>query len=70
MKHAFARELRRDQTLPERKLWQALRSRRFHGFKFWRQQPIGPMSWILSASRRSSSSNWMATSTVRRRRRS
>ncbi|GAA0550618.1 very-short-patch-repair endonuclease [Rhizomicrobium palustre] len=26
----------------ERKLWQELRSRRFHAFKFRRQQPIGP----------------------------
>ena len=41
-KHDFARKLRRDQTDVERKLWYALRSRRFHGFKFRRQQPIGP----------------------------
>jgi adenine-specific DNA-methyltransferase len=26
----------------ERKLWHALRNRRFAGFKFRRQQPIGP----------------------------
>ncbi|MGC9954639.1 MAG: endonuclease domain-containing protein [Rhizomicrobium sp.] len=42
MKHDFARQLRRDQTDVERKLWFALRDRRFHGFKFRRQQPIGP----------------------------
>ena len=42
MKHAFARHLRREQTDVERKLWYALRDRRFHGFKFRRQQPIGP----------------------------
>jgi adenine-specific DNA-methyltransferase len=42
MKHIFARLLRREQTDVERKLWYALRSRRFHGFKFRRQQPIGP----------------------------
>jgi very-short-patch-repair endonuclease len=42
MKHDFARRLRREQTDVERKLWFALRSRRFHGFKFRRQQPIGP----------------------------
>jgi very-short-patch-repair endonuclease len=42
MKHEFARQLRREQTVPEHKLWLALRSRRFHGFKFRRQQPIGP----------------------------
>jgi very-short-patch-repair endonuclease len=42
LKHDFARRLRREQTDVERKLWLALRSRRFHGFKFRRQQPIGP----------------------------
>ncbi|MBI1330097.1 MAG: DUF559 domain-containing protein [Alphaproteobacteria bacterium] len=42
MRHDFARKLRRDQTDVERKLWQALRGRAFHGFKFRRQQPIGP----------------------------
>jgi very-short-patch-repair endonuclease len=42
VKHAFARQLRREQTDVERKLWHALRGRRFHGFKFRRQQPIGP----------------------------
>ena len=42
MKHAFARKLRREQTDVERKLWFALRDRRFHAFKFRRQQPIGP----------------------------
>ena len=42
MKHAFARTLRREQTDVERKLWYALRDRRFLEFKFRRQQPIGP----------------------------
>jgi very-short-patch-repair endonuclease len=42
VKHAFARRLRREQTDAECKLWQALRGWRFHGFKFRRQQPIGP----------------------------
>jgi very-short-patch-repair endonuclease len=37
-----ARILRRNQTDAERKLWYALRSRRFDGFKFRRQVPIGP----------------------------
>jgi adenine-specific DNA-methyltransferase len=41
MKHDFARRLRREQTDVERKLWPALRGRRFHGAKFRRQQPIG-----------------------------
>jgi very-short-patch-repair endonuclease len=42
LKHDLARRLRRDQTDVERKLWYALRNRRFAGFKFRRQQPVGP----------------------------
>lgn len=34
--------LRRKMTDAERKLWYALRDRRFEGFKFLRQVPIGP----------------------------
>ncbi|MDP3330466.1 MAG: DUF559 domain-containing protein [Methylococcaceae bacterium] len=36
-----ARDLRRDQTPMEQSLWQQLRAKRFAGFKFRRQQPIG-----------------------------
>jgi very-short-patch-repair endonuclease len=36
-----ARGLRRDMTEAERALWYLLRSRRFSGFKFRRQMPIG-----------------------------
>jgi very-short-patch-repair endonuclease len=42
MKHQFAKTLRRTQTDAERKLWFVLRGRQFAGFKFRRQQPIGP----------------------------
>jgi very-short-patch-repair endonuclease len=42
VKHEFARKLRREQTVVERKLWQALRGRQFAGYKFRRQQPVGP----------------------------
>jgi len=42
VKHDFARKLRREQTNVERKLWFALRNRQFDGFKFRRQQPVGP----------------------------
>jgi very-short-patch-repair endonuclease len=42
VKHEFARTLRREQTDVERKLWFVLRGRQFAGFKFRRQQPIGP----------------------------
>jgi very-short-patch-repair endonuclease len=37
-----ARGLRREQTEPERQLWQRLRNRRLSGFKFARQEPSGP----------------------------
>jgi very-short-patch-repair endonuclease len=37
-----ARALRREMTDAERKLWYALRDRRFARFKFRRQVPLGP----------------------------
>jgi len=37
-----AREFRRELTPSEALLWDALRNRRLDGFKFRRQQPIGP----------------------------
>jgi Uncharacterized protein conserved in bacteria len=36
----FARRLRREMTDPERRLWHALRGKRFDGFGFRRQVPI------------------------------
>jgi very-short-patch-repair endonuclease len=36
----IARALRRNQTKEEKELWQALRSRRFAGFKFRRQHSV------------------------------
>ena len=39
---ARARELRRDQTPIESKLWQRLRNGGLNGYKFRRQSPIGP----------------------------
>ena len=39
-KRQFARQLRREMTSQERKLWEAVRDRRLGGFKFRRQQPI------------------------------
>lgn len=38
---AKARQLRKTMTDAERKLWYLLRSRRFSGFKFRRQEPVG-----------------------------
>lgn len=37
-----ARRLRREMTDAERRLWYALRDRRFAGWKFRRQETIGP----------------------------
>jgi very-short-patch-repair endonuclease len=37
-----ARNLRQNMTETETRLWQALRGRRFEGFKFRRQRAIGP----------------------------
>ena len=37
-----AHELRRDQTEAEGQLWRRLRNRALGGFKFVRQEPIGP----------------------------
>jgi adenine-specific DNA-methyltransferase len=39
---SFARQLRRDQTDAERRLWHLLRGRRFRGLRFRRQHPVGP----------------------------
>jgi very-short-patch-repair endonuclease len=41
-KTGLARRLRRDLTPAERLLWRYLRSRGLSGFKFVRQEPIGP----------------------------
>lgn len=37
-----ARSLRRDATDAERAMWRILRNRQLAGFKFRRQQPLGP----------------------------
>lgn len=37
-----ARELRRDMTPAERKLWQVLKGRQLDGHRFRRQHPMGP----------------------------
>jgi very-short-patch-repair endonuclease len=41
-KTSLARQLRKSSTRAERKLWRYLRSRSLVGFKFVRQEPIGP----------------------------
>jgi very-short-patch-repair endonuclease len=42
MKTTKARELRKNPTEAERHLWRHLRLRQFEGYKFRRQQPLGP----------------------------
>ena len=37
-----ARRLRRESTVAEKLLWAQLKNRQLHGFKFVRQEPIGP----------------------------
>ena len=37
---SYARQLRKDQTEAEKFLWDILRARKFHGFKFRRQHPV------------------------------
>lgn len=39
--YILARELRKNQTISENKVWQLLRNRRFYNLKFKRQCPIG-----------------------------
>jgi very-short-patch-repair endonuclease len=41
-KTRLARLLRKNSTVAERRLWNRLRSRSLSGFKFVRQEPIGP----------------------------
>lgn len=36
-----AKQLRKNTTQAEKQLWQQLRAKQLHGFKFKRQQPIG-----------------------------
>ena len=38
----MAKILREQSTNAERLLWQQLRSKQLDGYKFWRQEPIGP----------------------------
>ena len=38
---SYAKQLRREPTTEERRLWYLLRSRRFAHYKFRRQHPVG-----------------------------
>ena len=40
-KTIIARNLRKNSTIQERRLWNLLKNRQFHNLKFKRQQPIG-----------------------------
>ena len=41
-KTCLARQLRRNETVAEKRLWEQLRNRQLAGFKFLRQAPVGP----------------------------
>ncbi|NJM30874.1 MAG: endonuclease domain-containing protein [Rhizobiales bacterium] len=41
-KLTLARDLRRNETIAEKRLWEQLRNRQLEGFKFVRQTPLGP----------------------------
>ena len=40
-RNILARELRKNSTIQEKRLWNLLKNRHFHNLKFKRQQPIG-----------------------------
>ncbi len=40
-RNILARELRKNSTIQERRLWNLLKNRQFHNLKFKRQQPMG-----------------------------
>ena len=40
-KTILARNLRKNSTIQERRLWNLLKNRQFHNLKFKRQQPVG-----------------------------
>ena len=41
-KTRFARQLRKSETLAEKRMWEQLRNRQFEGLKFVRQATVGP----------------------------
>lgn len=40
-RNILARNLRKNSTIQEKRLWNLLKNHKFHGLKFKRQQPIG-----------------------------
>jgi hypothetical protein len=65
-----ARTLRREMTLPEVLLWQALRRRQLDGLLFRRQHPVGPYvldSTARPTGSRSRSTGWRMTAPIGRR---
>ncbi len=61
---AFARQLRRNQTDAERRLWHYLRGRRLLNLRFRRQHPIGPYYADFACLELDWSWNWTAGSTT------
>ncbi|WP_367889560.1 endonuclease domain-containing protein [Sphingorhabdus sp. EL138] len=58
-----AKQLRRDMTPQERLLWNRLRDRQLGGYKFRKQQPIGPyiVDFICNKKETDCGSRWIAT---------
>ena len=59
-----ARQLRKDDTWAEKLMWRWLRDRRFSGYKFRRQHPLGSYYLDFFCEAAELISNWMAASTV------
>jgi very-short-patch-repair endonuclease len=60
----YAKDMRRQMTEPETRLWLQLRAARFGGVKFRRQKVIGRYIADSPPTIRSSWSKWMATRTM------
>ena len=61
--HHFARELRKDMTDAEHRLWRRLRGGQLHGIKFRRQYVIGSYIADFAALKSGWLSNWTADNT-------
>ena len=59
-----ARQLREKETWPENLMWRWLRDRRFNGYKFRRQHPVGDYCLDFFCEEAELAIDWMAASTV------
>jgi hypothetical protein len=63
----YAKQLRRELTKEERRLWYLLRSRRFENYKFRRQHPVDHYILVSPAVRLIWLLNWMAGNMMKSR---